>query len=164
MTFKRMLPLFLFGAMSAAMAQVAPDDPDWKETEAPPPPAFSVDRLVAFEGSAASNLVFGVDPATLSISQTDGLVRYVLVAKSASGATNVVYEALRCSTGEVKLYARFAGGRWSPVAQPVWRSVFDGPNYSLRFARAGGCQNAAVPNSPAEIVSRLKNGEGRINN
>ena len=143
----------------AAHAQVLVGGSDWKESEAPPPPAFDVNKLLTFDVSPGSTLVFGVDPASVSISRSDSLVRYVMVATSGSGAKNVMYEALRCTTGEFKTYARYnPDGRWVQIANAQWRSMFGNPtNYALQFAKAGACDSAAPPNSVAELVNKLKN-------
>lgn len=145
---------------SSAWAQLTLDAVDWKESEVPPPPAFDIGKLVTFEVSVTSALVYGVDPASVRISQADGVVRYVMVASSASGAQNVMYEGIRCATGELKTYARYAPeGGWKAVSQPEWRSLFSNmpSKHALQFARAGGCDNASVPPSVAVLVSRLKN-------
>lgn len=150
---------------STAWAQLAIDDPEWKESEAPPPPAFDVGKLVTFEVSPNSSLVYGVDPASISISRSDSLVRYVMVATSASGARNVMYEAIRCATGEFKTYARYSPeGRWTMVSNPEWRSLFGTlpSKHALRFAQAGACDNAASATSVDQLVSRLKNPNFRI--
>lgn len=149
-----------FGMGGASWAQLATDDPDWKESEVPPPPAFDMGKLVTFDGSANSALVYGVDPASIRISGSDSLIRYVLVATSASGAKNVMYEAIRCSTGEFKTYARYSSdGRWSAVSDASWRSMFGTlpSRHALYFARAGACDNAATPSSVNALVYRLKN-------
>lgn len=147
-----------FSVAGPAWAQNLTDNPDWKESEVPSPPAFDVGKLVTFEVSRGSSLVYGVDPASVSISRTDSLVRYVMVATSPSGARNVMYEGLRCATGEVKTYARYFEGHWQPVANAQWRSVFDGASslYALRFARAGACDGSAPQSTVREIVDRLK--------
>lgn len=155
--------MLLLGMQSAAWAQLAPDDPDWKESDAPPPPAFDMSRLVSFDGAVNSSLVYGVDPASIRISTSDGLIRYVLVASNpsnASGAKNVMYEAIRCSTGEFKTYARYSpDGRWSAVADATWRSMFSPlpSRHAFYFARAGACDNASTPSSVNALVMRLKN-------
>ncbi len=149
-----------FSVSGAVWAQNLVDNPDWKESEVPPPPAFDFGKLVTFEVSRASSLVYGVDPASVSISKSDSLVRYVMVATSPSGARNVMYEGIRCSTGEVKTYARYLpDGRWQPVANAEWRSVFSGmpSQHALRFARAGACDGSAPEGSVREIVNRLQN-------
>jgi hypothetical protein len=148
------------GMGGAAWGQFAPDDPDWKESEVPAPPAFDVGRLITFDGAVNSSLVYGVDPASIRISGSDSLIRYVMVATSASGAKNVMYEAIRCSTGEFKTYARYSSdGRWSPVSDATWRSMFGNlpSRHALYFARAGACDNAATPSSVNALIFRLKN-------
>ena len=165
MKIKRLSSWLLVLSMSVALAihaqaQVFANSAEWKESDVPPPPAFDVKKLVKVDVPASLALVYGVDPASISISKSDSLVRYVMVATSASGATNVMYEALRCSTGEVKTYARYsADGKWSPVSNPQWRSVFDSmpSNHALRFARAGACDAAAPASSVEAIVNSLKN-------
>ena len=150
---------------SSACAQLIADDPDWKESEVPPPPAFDVGKLVTFEVNPNASLVYGVDPAAVRISQVDGIVRYVMVATSASGARNVLYEGIRCATGELKTYGRYAPeSGWKMVSQPEWGSLFANmpSKHALRFARAGGCDNAAVPQSVDSLVRRLKSPNFRM--
>lgn len=149
------------GAFGAAMAwaqTINPDQPDWAEADTPPPPAFQVDNTVGVDVDARGSLRYGVDPATLSIGK-DGVVRYVMVARSPSGAMTAMYEGIRCGTGEYKLYARYNDARWSPVASPEWRSLFDTARvkYPLAFARQGGCDNKAPPTSVYDMVRKLKN-------
>ncbi len=147
-------------AAGAASAQTAADDPDWKETEAPPPPAFDTGKLLTFDVVFNSALTYGVDPASISISTSDSIVRYVVVATSASGARNVMYEAIRCATGEFKTYARYTpDGKWVSVANPEWRSMFGSmpSKHALRFARVAACDSAAPTTTVREMVSRLKN-------
>ncbi len=150
----------LLSLSSAVWAQVAVEDVEWKESEVPPPPAFDVGKLVNFEVSPNASLVYGVDPASISITKSDGVVRYVMVVTSASGARNVMYEGLRCSTGEFKTYARYSPeGRWNMVSNPEWRTLFGNmpSKHALRFAQAGACDNAAMPLSVTALVRRLKN-------
>jgi hypothetical protein len=155
--------LVLLHLTGAAKAQVYANDAEWKESEAPPPPAFDVKKLVTLDVPSSQSLVYGIDPASISISKSDSLVRYVMVATSASGVRNVMYEALRCSTGEFKTYARYSSdGKWSPVSNSQWRSVFENmpSKHPLRFARSGACDAAAPANSVQEIVTKMKNPSG----
>ena len=138
------------------------DNPDWTETEAPPPPAFDMAKLLTVDVSPNSAMVFGVDPATVSVSSVDGIVRYVIVAVSSTGVKNAMYEAIRCSTGEVKTYARQSNeGKWNAIAQPEWRSMYGniGSKHALRFAKAGACDNAASVASVKALEARLKSGQ-----
>ncbi len=160
---RRFLRLVLLLAVMAntglARAQVYANDAEWKESEVPPPPAFDVKKLLTFEVPRIASLVYGVDPASVSISKSDSLVRYVMVATSPTGVSNVMYEALRCSTGEFKTYARYsADGKWSQVVNPEWRSVFASmpSKHPLWFAKAGACDAAAPVGSISELVTKLK--------
>jgi hypothetical protein len=163
MKFKPVFAVFLTLALGVTCAgwaqQRIVDVPEWKESEAPPPPAFDVSKLVTFDAPLSSSLIYGVDPASVSISNSDSLVRYVMVATSASGARNVMYEGIRCATGEVKTYARYSPeGRWNVVANPQWRSLFGNmpSNHALRFAQAGACDGAAPASSVEALVRQLK--------
>lgn len=159
--------LMALNASGSAQAQTyALEDPaDWKEIETPPPPAFDIKKLITFEVSPNSQLVYGVDPASISISPKDGIVRYVMVASNASGASNVMYEGIRCTTGEFKTYARYSSdGKWTNVSQPEWRSLFENmpSKHALRFARAGACDSAAPATSVDVLVRRLKSQNFRM--
>lgn len=151
----------LLGVLAAnpASAQVFTDPADWKESDVPPPPAYDMGKLLTFEVTRSSPLVYGVDPASVSISNADGIVRYVVVATTPAGAKNVMYEGFRCSTGEVRTYARAKpDGSWVPVVNSEWKSAYDIslPRHSLRFAKAAACQNAAPVSSVRELVRKLK--------
>lgn len=163
MTFKSVLLLagaFLVVSGLPAQAQWQAEELQWKESDVPLPPAFDMSKLLTFEVSPASSLVYGVDPATIRIMQSDGVVRYVMVATSASGTRNIMYEGLRCATGEFKTYARYsAEGHWSLVSNPEWRSMLGNlpSKHALRFAKAGACDNMTPASSVRELTSQLKN-------
>lgn len=145
-------------APASGHAQFFQDNPDWKEAEVPPPPAYDVSKLVTFEVSGSSSLVYGVDPASITISNADGVVRYVMVATSPSGVKNVVYEGVHCATGEVKVYAREVVGKWQLTSNPQWQSVFDPlpSRHALAFAKAGACDARATTSSVGEIITKVK--------
>ncbi|MCJ0765056.1 CNP1-like family protein [Variovorax terrae] len=160
MRFRDLAPALLALAAGGAFAQLAADNPDWRENDAPPPPAFELSRLVPFEVSASSSLAFGVDAGTIRIGG-DGVVRYVVVARSKSGgATNTMYEGIRCATGEFKTYARYnEGSGWTPVSAPEWQSMYKAvrPRYALELARQGVCAENAPPPSVQHILRDLRN-------
>ena len=143
-----------------AMAQTVEKNPDWKEVDVPAPPSFSKERLIPIDMPTFVTLKFGVDPATLTVT-SDGVVRYVMVAGHASGASNAMYEGIRCSTGEFKTYARFsAAGEWSRVNDPQWRPLNDNntSRHALALARLGACEGrSAAASNPAQIITTLKN-------
>jgi hypothetical protein len=153
------LALALCGlAVTGAWAQPAAEGTEWRESEVPPPPAFDLKRLLTVDMPRPSSLIVGVDPATLSISR-DGIVRYVVVASSPSGAMNVMYEGIRCTTAQHRVYARHhPDSGWTTDSQSAWRSLHDPmpSRHPLVLARTALCSGAA-PNGPvAEIVRSLK--------
>ena len=157
----RLAPLLCAAVLSsacvAALAQRAADDVDWRELETPAPPALRTDGLLKFDVSVSSELIYGVDPASIAIGE-DGVIRYVMVATSRTGAINALYEGVRCTTGEVKTYARWnpaPPGAWIMATQPEWRQLFRNASSrpALALARAGLCEGAA-PNGPLNKMLR----------
>jgi hypothetical protein len=155
--FRRILALALCSAAIAAWAQPAFEDPDWKELDAPPPPALRTQGLVPVEVQGTS-MRFGVDPASVTVG-ADGIVRYVVVATSPGGTTNGIYEGIRCASGDVKVYARHnPDSGWVPAKNSDWQPLQSVAHsrYSLNVARNGVCLGRS-PNGPAvQIVRDLR--------
>ncbi len=158
--FRQILAL-LATLMAATVAiPVLAADEEWQEAEAPPPPVWHKEGLLAIEMPIRTSLNFGVDPTTLTIGP-DGVVRYVMVAYNPTGSVNAMYEGLHCDTGEVKTYARSSEpGQWNKVATPVWRELDvtqSATRHALAFARQGACDgNAPGGRTPAELIRRFK--------
>jgi len=149
--------LALAGACLAASAQVVPDDPDWKELEAPPPPALRTTGLIPLEVPGTS-LRFGIDPASVSVGK-DRIVRYVVVATSPSGTVNAMYEGIRCDAAEVRVYARHnPDSGWVAARSADWQPLHSTPNtrHSLIIARNGVCLGNAPNGNATEIVNDLR--------
>ncbi|WP_326544156.1 CNP1-like family protein [Pseudorhodoferax sp.] len=154
------------GVLTAAAASAqnnVPDEPEWVESEVPPAPTFDVGKLVDVTVDAQGNLRYGIDPATLQLGK-DGVVRYVMVARSSTGTLTAMYEGLRCSTGEYRLYARYNAGKWAQSSSTEWKSLWESTRikHPLAFARQGGCDSRAAPSSVQEIVRRLKSPGERV--
>lgn len=149
-------------------AQSQPSDPDaetWTEAQVVPPASFSTDKLQAFEVDSGSTLSYGIDPQTLSVG-SDGVVRYVLVARSRSGALNVLYQGLRCQTAEVKTYGRWDNkASWSTDAKASWQTLsFKGFTHpAMMLARGGICDGRTVNGNPQNILRTLKSGRPKDN-
>jgi hypothetical protein len=160
---RRFLALaMLAGAAWTASAQLMPADPDWKEHGVPPPPALRTTGLIPLE-VPGSSLRFGVDPGSVAIG-ADRVIRYVVVATSASGAVNGIYEGLRCDTGEVRVFARHnPDSGWVPAGESLWQAVQSVPNsrYSLQIARNGACVGHGPNGNAAQIVRDLRSGPDR---
>jgi hypothetical protein len=114
-------------------------------------------RLIEFEKSASADFRYFIDPETLSVDK-DGVVRYVLVARSLNGVQNVTYEGLRCGTAEYRFYAfGRADGTWSR-SRSDWRSLQQAqPLQRLLYADYFCPQKVAILNA-GEGVRALRDG------
>ncbi|MFM0735652.1 CNP1-like family protein [Paraburkholderia xenovorans] len=78
---------------------------NWVENKVDSLPPLPQDaNLLPFEVSGNTPLHFAVDSKSLTVGN-DGVVRYVVVVTSPSGARNVNYEGIRCDTYEWRQYA-----------------------------------------------------------
>jgi hypothetical protein len=122
-----------------------------------PPPPFDKARLVELELVAATDFRYFVDPATVSVG-ADRIVRYVVVARSPSGAENVAFEGLRCP-GEYRIFAvGRPDGKWG--GQPTeWRPVpKDARLAENALSRRYFCPARRAIASPQEGVDALRAG------
>lgn len=153
--------MLLAGCGLGAHAQLRDTDPEpWKEAVAAPPASFSTDQLQTFDVAQGTSLTYGIDPNTLSV-DADRVVRYVLVAKSSSGALNVLYQGIRCETAEVKTYGRWDNQtRWNTSTKDAWQELsFRGPSRpAMMLARSGVCDGRTINGTPQKILHTLKNG------
>jgi hypothetical protein len=150
---------FLMCFSLGAQAQVA-DAEAWLEANVAPPAAFSIDQLQSFEVMQGSSLSYGIDPKTLSVGE-DGVVRYVLVARSTSGALNVLYQGIRCQTAETKTYGRWDNkSSWNTSRSAEWQQLsFTGPTRpAMMLARVGICEGRTITGNPQKILNTLKKG------
>lgn len=95
----------------------------WKELEIEPPAFPKPENLREFYVSAIASNTFLIDASTLAVG-SDGVVRYVLVVRTAGGAENISFEGMRCSDMSWKLYATGShDGRWSRARISEWRAI-----------------------------------------
>lgn len=95
----------------------------WVEAQAEFPAFPKEQNLIGFQVSAASPNAFFVDAGSISPG-SDGVVRFTLVVVSASGATNVSYEGIRCETRQHRLYATGrSDGTWVKARSSRWRDI-----------------------------------------
>lgn len=162
---KRALAWMLLPALWAycltAQAQLRDEDPDWVEMQTPTPPAYDFQRQIGFDiPNASRELKWGVDPKTITVG-SDGVTRYVVFATSSSGSTNVFYEGIHCSRGEVKTYARVnLAGQWDLMEPATWKGLNSGlpSRHALTLARTVFCDISVVRTDMDEIVKLLKSG------
>jgi hypothetical protein len=83
-----------------------------------PPPPKAADLIPFYVGP--TQFEFSVDQSSVVLGQ-DGVVRFTLIARSGSGATNVSYEGIRCATYARRVYAfGAADGSWSQARNSQW--------------------------------------------
>lgn len=158
-TLRWLAALYLATCAWAAVAQNIVDNPDWVEDTVTDAPAFSQNALIPIEMPPYVSLKIGVDPATIAVGK-DGVIRYVVLMVNSTGSVNAAFEGIRCSTKEVKTYARqITAGQWSKVASPQWRDITDTipSRHAYAIARQGACDARNAPGKLA-IIDALKNG------
>lgn len=136
------LAALMAGAHLTANAQALPDEPPpWVEGETVLPTVLRTTDLIPVP-IAGTALRFGIDPQSVSVGKDD-VIRYVVVATSASGALNAMQEGVRCGTREVKTYARYSpGAGWTAATGAAWRPLSLGTaatRHSAAIARSGLC-------------------------
>lgn len=138
-----------------------PDTESWQESTITLPSTFNTEQLQSFDVSQGAALSYGIDPKTLSVGE-DGVVRYVMVARSSSGALNVFYQGLRCQTGEVKTYGRWDNNAssWNTSTRDVWQplSLSGATRPAMMLARAAICEGSTVTGNPQKILHTLQHG------
>lgn len=130
----------------------------WQEIAVQLPPLPEARNMLPFEVSATATQQFAIDASSLSVG-ADGVVRYVLVARSESGAENISYEGLRCASLESKLYAfGHREGGWSRSRRDGWEPIQGNAANRQHAALADGylCDGHVVAGDAAAILRRLR--------
>ena len=138
----------------------AREEDQFKEASIELPAYPKTENLLRFPTSWTTHEIF-LDRTTLT--SGDGIVRFALLVRSPSGAESVSYEALRCATGEKRVYAfgrkSAVGGEWSPARNSAWRLIPDGQanRYYFEFWRDVFCDHK-VAEERAEILRHIAKG------
>jgi len=127
-TLARTLCSLAMTGVAAGCAQPAllADDLEGKPWETqrtllPPPPKTGAKLLPFYVGP--TDFSYFVEPASVSVGP-DRVVRYTLIARSDSGATNVSYEGIRCESFERRVYAfGRSDGTWSQARYSQWARI-----------------------------------------
>lgn len=99
----------------------------WVELQAELPKFPESANLVRIPLESMKAFEVAVDAKSISIGE-DGVIRFVLVATSSSGARNVSFEGIRCETRERRLLAiGKADSTWGAVRSSKWISYADNP-------------------------------------
>jgi hypothetical protein len=105
----------------AEIAEPEEAEKPWQEQqEALPifPRAQDLIPVRADTGAAGYNYYIDVNSVSLS---ADEVLHYTIVIQSPDGASNIVYEGIRCATQEIKTVAYGTrGGRFARMVDPKW--------------------------------------------
>lgn len=156
-----------FAATTGAGAQLLIDpDPGWQEGAVPPPPEYSAQHLIEVEMPSFSSIKLGIDPKTIALDRTTGVVRYVVVARGPS-ALNALYEGVRCTTGEYRIYAhQVQGAAWVESTRSDWKAMTGEGGIMVRhpyqLARNGLCVGTTPRSSVREMVRELRSNNASL--
>ncbi|MCU6432347.1 CNP1-like family protein [Undibacterium sp. Jales W-56] len=150
--------LLASGLLLPLHAQTTDDEAEkeWAEVALHLPGAPDASNLVSFYASGSQS--FAIDVKSLSITG-DGIIRYSLVAVSSSGAKNVSYEGIRCSTYEKKLYAfGRPDGSWSRSRRNQWDHI-SALNVNKQHSTLFNdyfCDGNSIAGKASVIIDRIK--------
>jgi hypothetical protein len=148
----------LFSFSVLAQADDADKNPTKAESPVVLPSPVTKNNLLPFYVSPTTSMDFAIDAKSVTVTD-DGVVRFSLIITSPSGAKNISYEGIRCSSGEKKLYAiGQLNGSWSPARRDTWEPIFDhGSNrYHAALAKDYFCESGVVAGKAEAITERLR--------
>jgi hypothetical protein len=134
------------------------DAKPWQEIATQIPALPKDEDLIPFYVSATATLKFAIDAKSLSI-DPDGVIRYILVSTSPSGAKNISYEGIRCQTSEVKRYAfGHSDGTWGKSRRNKWEPIVEETTNRQHAALAHDyfCDNKTIAGKADEILDRMR--------
>jgi hypothetical protein len=157
--------LFIEDQPNVATPENLEDPEPWKEGKAELPPFPEEENLIEFEvNDPSSSFRYFLDKSALSVGQ-DGVVRYILVITSKTGARNVFFEGMRCDANEYKTYAFGGGkGKLQPLRKPEWKEMRknDRTAYRDELKRFYLCHpEYPVALQPEQIIEVIKYGPSR---
>ena len=156
-------------AASACLAHAQPAAPlrfeedydakEWKEVEVQLPAFPKPERRLPFRVTP-SNFDFYIDADSLSIG-SDGVVRFTLTARSASGVENITFDGIRCNSRERRTYAFGRSDKtWAKARNNAW-SFFESagriPQYEM-LAVDFFCPGGFVIRNAQEGIDALRAG------
>jgi hypothetical protein len=150
----------------------------WVELQVQLPAYPKAENLLPFDAGPASNNLHYIDAPSIVVGG-DGIVRYTLVIKSPSGATNISYEGMRCATDGVREGSRanilifkfqvtekrlYAIGRddktWVRARASKWEELEDiSQHYAQRaLSRYFFCPANIIVRNEKDAIQALKKG------
>jgi hypothetical protein len=137
------------------------NDRPWPDVAAHLPKFPDPSDLAEIRVEGEQSTKFLIDLASVDLG-SDAVIRFTMLARSASGAESLTYEGIRCSSAERKLYAFGRSNRsWDKALNARWRdiSVVGTVNsYHAALYLSYFCQRHAPLKSQQLLVDTIKRG------
>jgi hypothetical protein len=142
----------------AEIAEPAAPEMPWQEEQSPLPIFPRAADLLPIRGDAGDpDYKYYIDVNSVSLS-ADEVLRYTVVIQSPRGASNIVYEGIRCATNEIKTLAYGTrDGRFKRMPNPEWTYVHtQGPmGYRTTLVELYVCDENGWAMSSDTVLERL---------
>ena len=132
----------------------------WSEINSPLPPYPRAENLAEFQIAGTTSFTFFADLTSVRV-DADRVVRFTVIARSASGIENVSFEGIHCESREYKVYAYGSiDGVWMPARNPQWKSITSTAKNDLRNSlhRYYLCTKGIAPKNAQVAIDVLKGG------
>lgn len=145
------------------------EDYIWKEgSDAIPAYPENSDLLEVAGPPTYQNYQYLIDGKSLTVG-ADGVVRYVIVIRSSSGADNAMFDGIRCTTGQMKNYAYGSTGmdgkkKFILKSNAAWKPFHSSgvTGYGPILAANYFCDHSGVPLKRHVIIQNIKYGKGEV--
>lgn len=131
-----------------------------RSPEFPPYPEPESLLTVPSEFIIGARYTYSIDPTALEL-DADNVVRYVIVVESPRGGRNVLYEGIRCSSREARIFA-YANDdeEFRALPETQWRDVRLSGAFKHREVLYNRyvCDSFGGPNQVATIAEYLRDG------
>ena len=136
------------------------EEKPWEEQKLQLPAYPKESNLKQIDVGPVTSFRFYVDTESINVG-SDGVVRFTLVARSDSGASNVSFEGLRCEPQERKIYSfGRQDGTWSESKNPRWVALARqavNPVHTVLFEDYF-CPGRQIVSNVSEAIEAIRSG------
>ncbi len=137
-----------------------PPSDEWQETTIRIPDGYDPSDLQSFTlRGRQDRFEYAIERGSLQAGP-DGVMRFLLVIRSAQGSVNSSYEGLRCGHRQAKAYAYGSASGLSPLADPEWQDIPKGSSgYQAILYEDLLCNlSTGQPNPPDAVIRAMRSG------
>ncbi len=134
------------------------EGPAWKEAEVTIPdyPQESDWLEFSVDNPATRNHRYYLDIKSISIAE-DYVIRYSAIVQTRSGAANVFYDGIRCTTTEYKNYAFGVGGTFIENESAEWKRIKGGDFFRKALFKGILCDRVTdTPIAVEQVIHNIK--------